>query len=274
MHCTQCGAPGEGTFCGSCGATLTERDCPSCARPSPRGRRFCTSCGSGLGTVAPGAARAPGDRSAPRPAGADGSAGWWVSGVLLVVLLVGGGWALLSDDRSSGAAASGFPGGAAGGGMEALGPAPHIDLASMTRREAADALFDRVMNALSRGDDAEVVSFLPMAIGAYEWARPLDQDGLFHLSLLHGIGSDFASALDAAEEGLAESPEHLLNLAAAAQAARGLGDMEGAGGYYRRLLEAWERETARDDRPGYVEHAPLLPELRREAEEFLEGGGS
>lgn len=270
MHCTQCGAPGDGAFCGGCGATLTDRECPACRTVAARGRRFCTACGSSLGVGAGGSAARGGILAGV--AGDGATAGWWVAGILLVVLIVGGGWLVVSGpgaDPAGGAAAGAPPG---GGGMNALGAAPHIDLASMTPREAADALFDRVMSALARGDDTEVVNFLPMAIGAYEWARPLDQDGLFHLSVLHSTGSDFTAALGVAEEGLAESPDHLLNLAAAAQAAEGLGDLDRAEGYHERILEVWDRERTRDDRPEYREHERLLPDIRRDAEEFVRGG--
>ena len=53
------------------------------------------------------------------------------------------------------------------------GPAG-VDLSSMTPREAADRLFNRVMTAVAADDSTEVVSFLPMAIRSLELAEPLD----------------------------------------------------------------------------------------------------
>lgn len=268
MHCNHCGAEAEGRFCGACGATLAETECPGCGTPAPRGRRFCTTCGVPMGS---GAGAFVGDRARRDPGRAGGSGGdeaaaWWVAGGLLIALLVVGGWALTAERGGGEAAASSF-------GMQPgqLGPAPNVDLSSMTPREAADRLFDRVMQGLAQRDTMEVLNFLPMAVDAYELARPLDLDGLFHLSLLQRIGTDHAAALDTAEEGLAQDPDHLLNLSAAAEAAREMGDADRAAAHYAHLLEVWDRERSRDDRWEYQEHAPLIPTLRDDAREFLEG---
>ncbi len=268
MHCTQCGDSAEGRFCGACGASLIEIDCPSCDAPAPPGRRFCVECGSPLRKSGGGRVpAAPGAAGGGRgPSGAD--LGWWISGGLLVVLLVVGGWALTADTGSSGSGPpqqQGQPG--------QLGPAPNIDLSSMTPREAADRLYDRVMQALSQQDTTEIMNFLPMAIDAYELARPLDLDGLFHLSLLQRAGLRYEEALETAQEGLAQDPDHLLNLSAAAEAARETGQDDLAAEYYTHLLEVWEEERARDDRVEYEEHAPLIPTLRTDAERFLEERG-
>ena len=261
MHCTQCGDPAEGRFCGGCGASLAELDCPTCSQPIAAGRRFCSACGSPV-RIATGQGEAPaGASGAPDPA-------WWVAGALLVALLIVGGWAVLG---SGGPQPPGAP--AAMGQPGALGPAPQIDLSQMTPREAADRLYDRVMRALTARDTIEVLNFLPMAIDAYEIARPLDLDGLFHLSLLQRAALDFEGALRTAEEGLADDPDHLLNLAAAAAAAEELGDDALAERYHRRLLEVWDQERAREDRPEYREHEPALPEMRRAAERFTGGDG-
>ena len=263
MHCTQCGQAGDGSFCGGCGSTLVPIDCPSCSTENPQGRRFCGGCGSPL-------QRAPQN---PAAAGAgisqDGRAAWYMAGALLVVLLSVGGWSLLSDGNAAGAPSAGFPAAQPG----ALGPAPNIDLTAMTPREAADRLFNRVMGALAQRDTMEVINFLPMAIDAYEIARPLDLDGLFHLSLLQRAGMRYEEALATAQEALDEDPDHLLNLSAAAEAARELGLDDLAAQYFSHVLEVWEDERARTDRPEYDEHAPLLPSILTDATEFTEGRG-
>lgn len=143
----------------------------------------------------------------------------------------------------------------------------------MTPREAADRLFNRVMGALAQRDTMEVINFLPMAIDAYEIARPLDLDGLFHLSLLQRAGMRYEEALATAQEALDEDPDHLLNLSAAAEAARELGLDDLAAQYFSHVLEVWEDERARTDRPEYDEHAPLLPSILTDATEFMEGRG-
>jgi tetratricopeptide (TPR) repeat protein len=124
------------------------------------------------------------------------------------------------------------------------------------------------MGALERGDSAEAVGFLPMAISAYEIARPLNPDGLFHLALLQEAAGDFDAALASAQEGLEGNPDHLLNLAAAGRAARATGDDAVARAHYQRLLDAWDQEQAKALEE-YVLHREMMPELRAEAEAFL-----
>jgi hypothetical protein len=141
----------------------------------------------------------------------------------------------------------------------------------MTPREAADNLFDRVMRAVADGNTTEATNFLPMAIAAYDLARPLDADGHFHLSLLQRAAQEMDAALESALAGLAQSPDHLLNLYAAAEATVALGDSATARGYYARILEVWDREMAAG-RPEYGDHGPLLPLIREDADAFVAGG--
>ncbi|MEX0856048.1 MAG: hypothetical protein WD056_00615 [Gemmatimonadota bacterium] len=154
---------------------------------------------------------------------------------------------------------------------QGLGPAPNVDLSSMTPREAADNLFDRVMRAVANDNTTEANNFLPMAIAAYEMATPLDADGLFHLSLLQRAGGELDTALATARSGLEENPDHLLNLSGVAAISLQLGDTASAREYYTRMLDVWDREIAAD-RVEYTEHAPLLPLLREDADALLGGG--
>ena len=152
-------------------------------------------------------------------------------------------------------------------------PGSPPDLSSMTPREAADRLFGRVMSAVEAGNQAEADQFLPMAIGAYARIDPLSLDDRFHLSLLHAAAGDGASALSVAEEGLAERANHLLLLAAAAEAAIVLEDAETAERRYEQLVDSFDAEMA----AGLPEYAPeahtgdLLNTLRDEANAYLSG---
>lgn len=274
--CPRCGTDGDGNFCSSCGAALRGPSCPECASPLVPGQRFCTECG----TPAPESAMVSATQDARHQAaggqGDDGrpaDLGWWVAGGLFVglLLLVAYPTVFATDDGQDPDAAM-AQGGSAGEWSDpeaGLGPAPNVDLSGMTTREAADALFDRSMDALSVGDSAQVALFLPKAIEAYQEARPLDADGHFHLSLLQRVGFQFEEALATAEEALEEDPDHLLNLWAAASAAADQGETEVAEEYYARLLEAWEDELERG-RPEYEAHQPLMETLDEEAREFLE----
>ncbi|MFW6199126.1 MAG: double zinc ribbon domain-containing protein [Gemmatimonadota bacterium] len=271
MTCPQCDAEvGEKGFCPKCGASLEPRSCPSCGDSAPAGSRFCTKCGSPLAGVSGEG------RSESR---GDGALGWWVAGLIMTALIIVVIVSVLEPDRGlqegdaipdAGAAQGGTGAGADGGTDGGLGPAPDVDISSMTPRQAADRLFDRVMRAGEAGDTAQVMQFLPMAIGAYERARPLDSDGLFHLSVLQRTGEQFEEALRTASTGLEEDPDHLLLLSAAAEAARQLEDTATARAHYAHLLEVYDEERS-SDLEDYRIHSALLPVIRDDAESFLEG---
>ncbi|CAN5660592.1 hypothetical protein BH23GEM11_BH23GEM11_11570 [soil metagenome] len=257
MHCTQCGAEGSGRFCGPCGASLVELPCPSCNAELPPGTRFCTECGSPLRTREAGAPPGP-----PAPTVGAGVLPWGIAGVLLTALLVVGGVSLLGGNGGTGGPAG--PTAPAG----TLGPAPNIDLNTMTPADAAIRLFNRVAGALQQRDSVEVLNFLPMAMDAHEIARPLDDGQLFRYSFLLRVAMDYDGALATAREGLERSPDHLLLLSAAAEAAREMGEEETARNYYSHLLDVWEVESASDNED-YQGHPGLIPVIRQEAEAYL-----
>lgn len=260
MHCMQCGAQASGRFCASCGASLRALRCRGCGARLPAGLRFCTACGAPVGGARPASARGGGEARRGRP-----DLGWWVAGLLLLAVVVVAGVSLLRSPGDS------SPPTALGGGATGAGAPP--DLSAMTPREAADRLFNRVMSAAAREDTDEANAFLPMAIAAYERAAPLDDDGFFHLSLLHRAAAEYEASLAAAESGLVGNPDHLLNLSAAAEASLELGRIEEGRSYYRRMLDAWDREVAAG-RAEYEEHSPLLRLIREDAEALLGGGGA
>lgn len=138
-------------------------------------------------------------------------------------------------------------------------------------RRAADQLFDRVVEAAEADDSAQMALFLPMAIRAYQEARPLDADGLFHLSTLQRTSDLTADAGGTAREMLARDPNHLLGLYAAAEAAEKSGDHEAARAFYARLVEAWDGEIDRG-RPEYQAHSDMLRDVRARAEALLGTG--
>ena len=195
--------------------------------------------------------------SSPTRAGDSGNrVAWWMAGALLLGLILVIAYPVYGPGRPAAPApvAAGPATGAAG-----------VDLSSMTPREAADRLFNRVMTAVAADDSTEVVTFLPMAIRSFELAEPLDADGKFHLVLLHLTGQFNAEALEGAEEILSEQPNHLLGLAMAGDASLALGDSASARGYYGRWLDAYETETAKDLLE-YRDHSAMFPEMQATAE--------
>ncbi len=269
MKCPNCGTESDGAFCPECGVNLEAGDCPSCGEPLQPGARFCTSCGEKIG----------GGR-VPQPARAGGgfltNLPWYVAGVAFVALAT---VLVVRSSRDEGAAAGAgapFAGGAAGamgGGAPAGGavgggaPGPLTG----TPREQADRLFNRIMSALQSGDTQQADFFMPMGIQAYQMVPDLDADGLYHLSLLESAANKPADALATAKKILAGSPDHLLGLAAAAQAANKAGQKDQAADYWRHYLRVYDAESGRTVQE-YSEHKQVLPEYRSEAEAYLKQG--
>lgn len=245
MKCPSCGTDDEsGRFCSSCGVALGTPKCTGCGHQPPAGARFCNQCGNAMGG------------SASRPEGSGNQVAWWMASALLLGLVLVIGYPIYGPGRSAAPA------------PVAVGPATGaaaVDLSSMTPREAADRLFNRVMTAVSANDSTEVVSFLPMAIRAFELAEPLDADGKFHMVLLRLTGQFNAEGLEGAEEILSEQPNHLLGLAMAGDASLALGDSTAARAYYQRWLDAYESELEKDLLE-YQDHGAMFPSMQAAAE--------
>lgn len=152
-------------------------------------------------------------------------------------------------------------------------PAPADGLLSSDMRTNADRLFNRVMGAAQRGDQAEVSRFMPMAIQAYNMVEDLDDDGILHLAMLHLTAGDPSGARATADRILDGSPDHILALGVAAAAARQAGDEPAARELYRRLLEAYPEEAVKP-LPEYTDHQAMLPEYRRIARAALGEAGA
>ena len=251
MKCPSCGAAAEGgRFCANCGGALGTPECSRCGHKPPAGARFCNQCGNALG-ASPTITQTSGNTNT-----SGNQLAWWMAGALLLGLILVIAYPVYSPGRPAAA-----PPVVAG---PVAGPAG-IDLSSMTPREAADRLFNRVMTAVAADDSTEASTFLPMAIAAFELAEPLDTDGKFHVVLLRLTGQFNAEALEGAEEILSEQPNHLLGLAIAGDASLALGDSASARRYYGRWLDAYESETAKDLLE-YRDHAQMFPEMQVTAE--------
>lgn len=157
---------------------------------------------------------------------------------------------------------------AGSGSVAGTGSPP--DISQMTPIEAADRLFNRVMTSVAAADSLAAQQFLPMAIAAYQRARPLSLDALFHLSMLNRTAGNYEAALDNAVELLEQDQSHLLGLAAAAEASVALGEADEAERYYRMILEAFPSEAS-SSREEYQMHATILDQLQAEAEAYLAG---
>jgi hypothetical protein len=264
--CPSCGAAASGRFCNSCGAAINAA-CRECGNPLPAGARFCNECGTPAVAPAGAVQRAP-------------ILPWVLTGASVLALAA---TLLFNSNREAPAAAAPVQAGEAAavapsspGPLPPAGPAVGgnpgaVDLASMTPRQAADRLFNRVMQNVSTGDTAAAKQFLPMAVAAYDRARPLDSDGRYHLAVLHLVGGQFDDARAQSDTILANNPKHLFGLFTGAQAAQGRGDTAGSVSLYTRFLAAYEAEKVRKDVVEYQDHAQALPAMKAEAERVTQG---
>ncbi len=283
--CPQCGHAATGNFCRNCGTDLGGRFCNQCGGQILAGSKFCGHCGAQL---APGAVhlgqsppvgaaadrvgetaelmRADGRGSERREAVLDVVSGqnlpWWIAGASMLALILYFGVTMVRPGP-------GLVPSTSGPVQQSVGGAPP-DISNMSPIEAADRLFNRVMQSTSEGDSAQAQAFLPMAIAAYQRARPLSLDATFHLSMLNRTAMNLEAALDNALEIIAQDPNHLLGLAAAAEAAVELGELDEAEVHYRHLSDIYDAEVQRA-LSEYEQHSLIIDVLKQDAERFLAG---
>jgi hypothetical protein len=140
----------------------------------------------------------------------------------------------------------------------------------MSPREAADRLFNRVMQTLESGDTTNALFFQPMAVQAYQRAEPLDLDGILHEALLELL-TDPSAALATTERVLESEPDHVLALGTAARAEIALGDSAKAREYYQHLLRVYDSQYARN-LVEYDGHRQLMTEMQSDAKRFVGAG--
>jgi hypothetical protein len=253
-YCPECGKPATGNFCQSCGAKLGGRFCNQCGAKAAPAAAFCNQCGSKVDGGGSGrraaAAAAVGGQNLP----------WWIAGVTMFGLIVVLGVRMVQPGPAAAPAPAGGPAGALSG------PAP--DISNMTPRQRADALFNRVMGYAEQGDSASARAFMPMALAAHDQARPLDNDGLYHLAALNRTANNLDAAIAVSEEILANEPNHILALGVAGDAAAELGRLDEAEAYFRRLIEAYPQEQSRP-LPEYQGHQPSMQVAHSTAQAFL-----
>jgi hypothetical protein len=248
-NCPSCGEPASGHFCASCGSPIAGARCAACATILTPGAKFCHRCGNAAG--APGTHSGGGSTTLP----------WAIAGTALVAFI-----ALLAGQRFrstppvDAAQAQAQAQGAPQGG-DAEGPAPDgaaqgaraPDISSMTPRERADRLFDRIMRLDTEGKKDSVLFFSPMAIAAYQMIPNPDADARFDMGRIAEVAGALPAAKIEADSILASAPTHLLGLVLAMQVARASGDSSGAAAYRTKLRAAQKSELAKK-LPEYDRH--------------------
>jgi tetratricopeptide (TPR) repeat protein len=248
--CPSCQAPASGRFCPQCGVAI-DAQCRECQNPLPAGARFCNQCGVSVSAqAAPARSRQP-------------ALPWAVAGVAVAVLA-----AMTILPRISGDEADAAP--IAQQAAAPAGDPSAVDLASMTPRERADRLFNRVMQGMSSGDTTQLGFFAGMAIQAYGMVPERDADLHYHLGELYRLTGDAGSARAQADTILAADPQHLFGLYGAARAEELRGDAGAAKGLFQRFLDAYPAQVARN-LPEYQEHSQGMPAMRAAAQQAVGG---
>ena len=252
--CPSCAAPAAGRFCPQCGVAI-DAQCRECQNPLPAGARFCNQCGVPVAAqAAPARSRQP-------------VLAWAVAGAAVVALAA---VALIPRTPDTQAATAALVPQQQPGAPAPAGDPSAVDLASMTPRERADRLFNRVMQGVANGDTAQLGFFAGMAIQAYGMVPERNADLHYHLGELYRVTGDVAAARAQADTILAADPQHLFGLFGAAQADEARGDAAGAKALYQRFLDAYAAQVARN-LPEYQEHQQGLPAMRAQAQQAVGG---
>lgn len=217
--------------------------CPACGERVQSGARFCQNCGRAL------------------------TAGGWldaqrlsVLGAGAVALVVLG--LLFASIIETGPTVDERPAATVPSRKAATTPSGQPpDLSTMSPREAADRLFNRVMTADEQGDEDQVTQFAPMAVAAYDRLEDLDLDALYHLGLIHAAVGDADGAWDAVERLRAAVPGHLLASLLEHRLALDVDDQAKAKHAIERF-EANYQEEIKIDRREYSDHRRSIDQFR------------
>jgi hypothetical protein len=236
--CPSCGAPATGKFCAECGASLRGATCAFCGSPLTPGARFCHKCGMAAGGV-----QSQGVTGPPPPVTSAGRANlvpWSIAGLafLAVVAILAG--QRFGESRNQSSASEGAPQMPLGAG----GAAP--DISSMSPRERADRLYDRMMRMSSENKKDSVAFFAPMALAAYEALGPLDNDLRYDMGRVAEVSGNLDVARAQADSILGQNPDHLLGLILAQRVAQLKGDTKAVDRYASRLLQIAPSEMTKN----------------------------
>jgi hypothetical protein len=235
MKCPKCGANAAGKFCSNCGTALGAAACAKCGAPLSGSAKFCHTCGT--------------PRSGGAAPGAQGGIPWFLVGGAVVVLVAIIGALQLRPAAPPPPVAS--PGGLGG----------PVDLAQMTPKDAADRLFNRVMQANEMGVRDTAVMFSTMALQAYAMLDGLDDDARFHVGLIELVAGNPAGALAQADTIAAGTPTHLFASMLRADAYRATGDSAAMRRAEDAYLQNFDAELAAT-RPGYEHHLTWMQTYR------------
>jgi hypothetical protein len=249
--CPNCSAATTGRYCSECGAAVADATCAGCRSLLSPGAKFCHRCGTAVGTAPTGTAE-PRTTASALP--------WAVAAIAMLALI-----ALLAGQHFGGtrgpssAASPPAPEGGGGEGAPSASAPRAPDISSLSPRERADRLYDRIMRLSSEGKTDSIQFFSPMALSVYQSLGPLDADLRYDYGRVAEVAGAAGIARAQADSILATDSTHLLGLVLGVRAAQLRGDSAAARSYSRRLLAAEPTESAK-----------RLPEYERHQGDILE----
>lgn len=253
--CPNCSAPATGRYCSECGAAVADAICTGCRSLLTPGARFCHRCGTAVG-VRPFMAT-------PLRTTTASALPWGVAAIALLALI-----AFVAGQRFGGSraptAAPAVEDAPFASGAAQPGATRAPDISSLSPRERADRLFDRVMRLSSEGKTDSVKFFAPMALSVYQSLGPLDADLRYDFGRVAEVAGAAEIARAQADSILASDSTHLLGLVLGARAAQLRGDSAAARTFSRRLLSAEPSESAKK-LPEYERHQGDILEALAEA---------
>src|SRR5579872_553934 len=245
--CPSCAAPATGRFCANCGAPLAGALCTTCRTPLTPGAKFCHRWGTEAGTTSAAPSEPPTEHG-----GFNAALPWAVAGIALLALI-----ALVAGQHFGRQPA------AVGANSEAAAAAPDDgngvqpvrgpDISSLSPRERADRLYDRIMRLDSEGKKDSAAFFAQMGISAYMMLPTQDADSRYDMGRIAEVAGAAPVASAQADTILAQDSTHLLGLILAISTARDAGDSATAQRMQRRLVAAQASELAKK-RPEYERH--------------------
>lgn len=152
----------------------------------------------------------------------------------------------------------------------AVAPGQPPDLTSMSPREAADRLFNRVMTASESGDTQQALQFAPMALQAYERAGAQDNDARYHVALIHLVEGDTNGARTEINRIRKSAPGHLLAFMLEHQIAVRQGNQANVARANKGFLAAYNAEIA-ITRGEYQDHRSSIERFRQAAQAGVAG---
>lgn len=249
-QCPGCGKSAAGNFCSHCGTPLLTK-CPPCGRDVEPGSRACSQCGAALTA-----------RAAPARSITQLIMPWVALGFAVVALMT----ALSAKYDQGPNAVPSMPMQMPGSAPAASAPAgTPPDLSTMSPREAADRLFNRVMTAKENGNAEEAQRFAPMALQAYERAGATDNDARYHLALIYLVAGDLQGARAQLARLRQAVPNHLLGYMLESDIAEQSGNAEGVAKAYKGFLAAYASEMPKA-REEYQDHHDSIERFRAEAQ--------